>query len=101
MSANLKKDILEAAKRCNDKAQTSFRFKQGDESLNTTMWIEDDNGKVRISLETYRRYQGQWCSTIRLTIDEAKILQKQLTMLINNANTSTLEMVDFGKPSLS
>lgn len=65
----------------------TLRFKQGDIYLNTTMWVEAENDKIKISLETYRRYQEQWCSTIRLTVDEAKVLQEQLSVFLGKINT--------------
>lgn len=102
MSVDLKKDILEAANSYKNGTATNLRFKHGDEALVTTMWAESINDQFCISLETYRRYQGQWCSTIKLSVDEAKALQKQLTIFIHNATTGTQTKgaVDFGKPKV-
>lgn len=100
MSANLKKDILEAANLYKNEAAANLRFKHGDEAFETTMWAESMNNQFCISLETYRRYQGQWCSVIKLSVDEAKALQKQLTIFIHNAtiDVKTKDVVDFGDP---
>ena len=61
----------------------SFCLKKGDDSLNTTMWVENENDMARISLETHRAYQGQWCSTIKLTVNEVKALQEHLSALLS------------------
>lgn len=100
MSVNLKEDILKAAKLYSNETPTDLKFKHGDESLTTTMWAENANDSFRISLETYRKYQGQWCSTIYLSVNEAKALQKQLEIFIYDATKNVqTKVVDFGKPT--